>query len=104
MEALAALTSYMPAAAAKPVSAAHGTRDPRAWEAAQDFEAQFVSTLFQSMFESMEQESPFGGGPGETMFRSLLVDQYGREVSKAGGIGIADDIYREILKLQEASR
>ncbi|MBA4210512.1 MAG: chemotaxis protein chel [Parvibaculum sp.] len=104
MEALAALTSYMPAATAKPSAAPHGTRDQRAWEAAKDFEAQFVSTLFQSMFDSMEQENPFGGGPGETMFRSLLVDQYGREVAKAGGVGIADDIYREILKLQEAAR
>lgn len=103
MEALAGLTAYMPATAPKS-AAAHGARDPRAWEAAQDFEAQFVSTLFQSMFDSMEQENPFGGGPGETMFRSLLVDQYGREVAKAGGIGIADDIYREILKLQEATR
>lgn len=104
MEALSALTAYTPATAAKSAAAAHGTRDPRAWEAAQDFEAQFVSTLFQSMFDSMEQENPFGGGPGETMFRSLLVDQYGREVAKAGGVGIAGDIYREILKLQEVSR
>lgn len=104
MEALAALASHMPAKAAGSAAAAHGARDPRAWEAAKDFEAQFVSTLFQSMYDGMEQQGPFSGGPGETMFRSLLVDQYGREVSRAGGIGIADDIYREILKLQEASR
>ncbi|MBX3507585.1 rod-binding protein [Parvibaculum sp.] len=104
MEALSALAAYMPAATVKPAPTAHGARDPRAWEAAKDFEAQFTATLFQSMFDGMEQENPFGGGPGETMFRSLLVDQYGREVAKAGGIGIADDIYREILKLQEAAR
>ncbi|MFA7639485.1 MAG: rod-binding protein, partial [Parvibaculum sp.] len=32
---------------------------------------------------------------------SVLVDQYGRQMAKTGGIGIADDIYREILKMQE---
>lgn len=98
MEALAA---YTPLPAANSAAHAQQPRDPRAWETARDFEAQFVGSLFQSMFDSMEEDNPFGGGPGETMFRSLLVDQYGREVAKSGGIGIADDIYREILKLQE---
>ncbi|MBO6634689.1 rod-binding protein [Parvibaculum sp.] len=79
-------------------------RDPRAWEAAQDFEAQFVSSMFQSMFEGVSDDNPFGGGPGESMFRSVLVDQYGRQVAKSGGVGIADDIYREILKMQEVSQ
>lgn len=103
MEALAAFPALQYASAAKP-AAAHGSRDARAWEAARDFEAQFVSTLFQSMFEGTGEENPFGGGPGEKMFQSLLVDQYGRETARAGGIGIADQIYREILKLQEASQ
>lgn len=100
MEALAALPQRFDLAAQKPAAA----RDARAWEAAQDFEAQFVSTLFQSMFEGAEEENPFGGGPAEKMFQSLLVDQYGRQTAKAGGIGIADSVYREILKLQEVSK
>lgn len=101
MEVLAAYTSL---SAVKSAPQAQHARDPRAWETAKDFEAQFVGSLFQSMFDSMEEDNPFGGGPGETMFRSLLVDQYGREVAKSGGIGIASDIYREILKLQETPK
>ncbi|PKQ04935.1 MAG: chemotaxis protein chel [Alphaproteobacteria bacterium HGW-Alphaproteobacteria-12] len=77
-------------------------RDPRLWATAQDFEAQFTSTLFQSMFEGLDDDNPFGGGPGETMFRSLLVDQYSQQTVKTGGIGIADNVYREMLKMQEA--
>jgi len=38
------------------------------------------------------------------MFRSLLVDQYGTQIARSGGIGIADTIYSEILKLQEAAK
>ena len=109
MEALAAplpVFMHLPAGqSASPSAAAkEDGRDPRAWAAAQDFEAQFVSTLFQSMFEGVSEDSPFGGGPGEGMFRSALVDQYGRQVAKTGGIGIADDIYREILKMQEVPK
>lgn len=100
MEALSTLsTSYI--SLGKAQLSAQGTRDERAWAAAQDFEAQFISTMFQSMFEGVGDDNPYSGGPGETMFRSALVDQYGRQMAKTGGIGIADDIYREILKLQE---
>jgi Rod binding domain-containing protein len=73
----------------------------RAWATAQDFESTFVSTMFQTMFQGIKTDGPFGGGQGEETFRSLLVDQYGREMTRAGGIGIADKIYGEILKMQE---
>lgn len=78
--------------------------DTRAWATAQDFEAQFMSSMAQSMFEGIETDETFGGGPGEDTFRSMLVSEYGKEISKAGGIGIADQIYGEILKLQEKSQ
>lgn len=88
-------TPAQPRAAAEP-------RDARAWATAKDFESQFVATLFQSMFEGVQDEdNPFSGGPGETMFRSMLVDEYGQQMAKAGGIGIADAVYREMLKMQE---
>ncbi|ABS64164.1 hypothetical protein Plav_2555 [Parvibaculum lavamentivorans DS-1] len=79
-------------------------RDARIWETAQDFEAQFVSTLFQSMYEGVGEDDPFSGGPGETMFRSMLVDQYGRQMAQSGGIGIADAVYREMLQMQEVQK
>jgi len=42
-----------------------------------------------------------GGGPGEEMFRSMMVQQVGASVAANGGIGLSDAIYREMLKLQE---
>src|SRR5690606_15293915 len=100
MEALSALsTSYI--SLGKAQLPAQGTRDERAWAAAQDVEAQFSSTMFQSMFEGVGDDSPYRGGPGESMVRSVRVDQYGRQMAKNGAIGMADDVYCEILKLQE---
>lgn len=83
------------------LQASSSRRDPKAWATAQDFESQFLSTMTQTMFEGVKTDGFFGGGQGEDMFRSMLTDQYGKAMSKAGGFGIADKIYGEILKLQE---
>ena len=69
-------------------------------EAAEQFEAQFLSVMLQPMFEGTEPEGMFGAGPGETMFRSLMTEAMGKQMTKAGGIGLADTVQREILKLQ----
>jgi Rod binding domain-containing protein len=36
------------------------------------------------------------------MWRSLMVDEYGKSMAKAGGIGLADSVMSEMLRLQEA--
>lgn len=70
-------------------------------EAANEFEMTFLNTMLQSMFEGVETQAPFGGGYGEDVFRSMLVSEYAKEISASGGIGLADDVYREILAQQE---
>jgi peptidoglycan hydrolase FlgJ len=72
-------------------------------QAAQEFEAVFMNTMLSQMFAGLETDGPFGGGQGEEMFRSLLIEEYGSNIAAAGGIGIADDIARELLSLQEVS-
>mgnify|MGYP000368566697 CR=1 FL=1 len=73
-------------------------------EAAEEFESVFLTTMLQQMFAGLETDGPFGGGQGEEMFRSLLIEEYGSSISKAGGIGIADDIARELVSIQEANQ
>lgn len=68
---------------------------------AEDFEAVFLSQMLQPMFANLSAEKPFGGGSSEDMWRSMQVEEYGKAITKAGGIGIADTVYREIIKLQE---
>ena len=69
--------------------------------AAQEFEAIFLGQMMEPMFETVEPDPFTGGGSGERMFRSMLVQEYGRALSRAGGIGIADVVQRQILALQE---
>ncbi len=71
-------------------------------QVAEDFEALFLSQMLQHMFAGIETDGPFGGGHAETIYRSLLANEYGKLVSRTGGVGIADAVQREILKLQES--
>ncbi len=68
---------------------------------ARDFESFFLAQMLQPMFREVAPEAPFSGGAGEDAWRSFQVDEYGKTIARAGGIGIADMVYREILKAQE---
>ena len=68
---------------------------------AEDFEAVFLSQMLQPMFQNIKPEAPFGGGNSEAMWRSMQIEEYGKAITKAGGIGIADNVFKEIIKLQE---
>ena len=83
-----------------PMSAAELAKRGQVKETAQKFEASFLSSMMQEMFEGVETAAPFGGGQGETMFRSFLTDAIAKQMSKSGGIGIAAQVQREMLKMQ----
>lgn len=78
----------------------------RAKEQAREFESVFLSTVLAQMFSTLEEGSgPLGaGGAGGETWRSFLTDEYAKEISKAGGIGIGDQVMRELLSLQEQTK
>jgi len=69
--------------------------------AGEKFEAMFLGQMFQYMFEGVNTDPIFGGGNAETMYRSLMVDEYGKLVAHRGGLGIADAVTRSLLQAQE---
>jgi|SRR5690242_17561212 Rod binding domain-containing protein len=103
-------TFTMPAPGLKPIdvlansmnAAKLGTsKQAKARAAAQDFEAVFLNSMFQHMFTNIDGEGPFGGSGAAGVWRSMLTDQYARSFAKAGGIGIADQVYRSLMAHQE---
>ena len=95
----------MSVAQSAPIAAPNGTSDPTAArKAAQSFEGVFISQMLGTMFEGIPTDGPFGGGPGEEMFRSLMVDEYGKQMASQGGVGLSQAITRELLKMQEKSQ
>ena len=77
------------------------TAEKNARKVAEEFEASFLSTYIAQMFSGLSTEGPFGGGYGEEVYRSMMTEQYGKLTAANGGIGIADSIYSEILRMQE---
>jgi Rod binding domain-containing protein len=84
---------------------AAGSLDPAgAHKVAQDFEAFYLAQAMDSMFAGINSDKLFGGGEGENVYRSLLSQEYAKVAAKSGGLGIADAVQREILRLQEAQK
>ena len=69
-------------------------------ETAKKFEASFLGIMLQQMFEGVDTAAPFGGGPGEAMFKSFMTEAMAKKMSDGGGIGVAATVQREMLKLQ----
>ena len=87
--------SAAPASAADPISARH---------AGEDFEAFFLSQAFENMFAGVASDPIFGGGNGESVYRSLLMQEYSKVAAQSGTTGIGDAVTREILQLQAARK
>jgi peptidoglycan hydrolase FlgJ len=71
--------------------------------AAQDFEAVLVGQLMGLMLESVPSDGPFGGGNGEDVYKSMLADQMGKQVTKRGGLGLTTSIMNEMIRMQQAT-
>ena len=79
--------------------------DAKARKTARDFEAMFLEQMLERVFASTGEEGPLGeNGSGGGIYRSMLVKEYAGGITKAGGLGIADSIYRELMQLQEGAR
>ncbi|GAB6969057.1 rod-binding protein [Komagataeibacter kakiaceti JCM 25156] len=94
------------ASANQQASATQSSRDTalaeQAHKAAVDFEGVAITEFLQPMFDTVDTSSgPFGGGAAESQFRSLQIQEMGKQIAKNGGIGLADSVYRQILAMQE---
>jgi len=68
---------------------------------AEDFEAFFAGLVFDEISSDIEPDPLTGGGEGETMFKSLLNQEFGKSVARTHSLGIADVVQRQLLQLQE---
>ena len=92
-------------ARAKPLASNAKISDAdQAAKAAKDFEAIFINEMVGTMFEGIGTDGPFGGGPGEAIFRSMMIENYSKTIAAQGGFGLADAVKRELLHTQENAR
>lgn len=70
---------------------------------AEELEGVFLNTLTKAMFESVKNDSGFGGSFGEETWRSMQSEQLAAGMAQNGGLGIADQLMGDLLSLQEAA-
>ncbi|MBI2354720.1 MAG: rod-binding protein [Deltaproteobacteria bacterium] len=70
----------------------------QARKVSQDFEGLFVGMMMKSMRSTVPQDKMTGGGHGEEVYRSLLDQEYSTAAVKRGGLGLAQQIEKEIVR------
>lgn len=75
----------------------------KAQKTATSFEAMFLNSMFSFMTNGVKGDGPFGDTPGTGVWRSMLTEQYAQNFAKAGGVGIATEVYRTLI-MQQAKR
>jgi len=95
-------------AAAQPAKAAQHDaaidRQSKAYKAAQEFESVFLAQTVAQMHVGVTADGPFSGGFAEETYKSLLYQEIGRQMAASGGVGIANAVYQEMIKLQGQSK
>ncbi len=77
-------------------------REDKARKTATEFETMFLEQTLERMFTSLGEEGPLGeNGTGGDVYRSMLVKEYAGSIVKSGGVGIGDQVFREMMRLQE---
>lgn len=66
---------------------------------AREFEAVFLTEMLKHAGVGRMTES-FNGGPGEAAFTDMLTREYAREISRSGGIGLADKVMEAIRRTE----
>ncbi|AUQ56198.1 rod-binding protein [Phaeobacter inhibens] len=94
MEPIAQLTAMRRPAAITPPP-----QDPLR-KAAQELEATFLTEMLKSAGLGESRET-MGGGAGEDQFSSFLVRAQAEQITKAGGVGLAESLYHALKEAQD---
>lgn len=81
-----------------------GNKEKELRKACQDFEAVFISKLWKGMKSTVPKEG-YLNSKQEEQYLSMFDKEFAENMSRAGGIGLADMIYDQLSqKLKETSR
>jgi len=71
-------------------------------KAANDLEATFLTEMLKAAGFGLARDS-FGGGAGEDQFSSLLVRAQAEQMTRAGGIGLAESLFNALMETENDS-
>ena len=86
------------------ISKADAASTAKAKKTSTDFEKMFLENSLDRMTQSEGTDRPLGeNGTGGGVYRSMLTKEYANKIVQSGGVGIADSVFREMMKMQGAT-
>jgi flagellar protein FlgJ len=70
--------------------------DQKLKDACKQFESLFLYQMLQKMRDTVPTGGFIGDSQGEKIFRSLLDEEMTKEMSNAGGLGLAEMLYQQM--------
>jgi flagellar protein FlgJ len=70
--------------------------DKKVVERAKELEGVFLSVIIEPMFSEGKNSDLYGGGNGQGIFRTLMIQEYGKMLAEAGGVGLAAGIVKQL--------
>ncbi len=61
-----------------------------------DLESVMVSMVIKNMRATVPKDGLYGDSLGTDVFTSMLDEEYAKEISDAGGFGLADILYKQL--------
>ncbi len=70
-------------------------------EKSKELEGVFLSIMMEPMFPDGKDSDIYGGGNGSKVFRTMMLQEYGKIFASAGGVGLTDGIAKQIRRRQQ---
>ena len=86
------------------VKAASTPAKDGARKTAEDFETMFLEQSLDRLTQAAGEDGPLGdNGTAGGIYKSMLAKEHARSIVRSGGLGIADQVYAQMLKMQEGA-
>ena len=73
-------------------------------DACKGFESMFIQLMWKEMRKTVPENSLFGESNGEKIFRDMLDTEMSDRMSEAGGLGLADVMYKQLTAQYQAHK
>lgn len=81
---------------ARIVNKQHIDRTSELYKQCQEFESIFVNMMLKEMRKTVDKSGLIDGGQAEDIFQDMLYDEYAKDMTKAAGFGLSDQIYLQL--------
>ena len=71
---------------------------------AREYEEVAINKMLQQMNEGVKPDPIFGGGHAEEIYRDMLIAEHAKILAKSGGIGIAESIKKDMIKINNRTK